>query len=96
MFVVKAFLPVNESFGFTADLRSNTGGQAFPQCVFDHWQVLPGSPMDPGSRPNTVLNVRLTPSPFWNTIKIKTRLNDIYITINLFYFYFRTHVSEKD
>merc|ERR1719211_934280 len=31
MFVVKAYLPVNESFGFTADLRSNTGGQAFPQ-----------------------------------------------------------------
>ena len=28
MFVVKAYLPVNESFGFTADLRSNTGGQA--------------------------------------------------------------------
>merc|ERR1712064_161090 len=31
MFVVKAYLPVNESFGFTADLRSNTGGQSFPQ-----------------------------------------------------------------
>merc|ERR1712212_272098 len=30
MFVVKAYLPVNESFGFTADLRSQTGGQAFP------------------------------------------------------------------
>ena len=28
--------------GFTADLRSNTGGQAFPQCVFDHWQVMQG------------------------------------------------------
>merc|ERR1712202_65567 len=42
MFVVKAYLPVNESFGFTADLRSNTGGQAFPQCVFDHWQIMPG------------------------------------------------------
>ncbi|KAK3709151.1 hypothetical protein QZH41_018061, partial [Actinostola sp. cb2023] len=41
MFVIKAHLPVNESFGFTADLRSNTGGQAFPQCVFDHWRVLP-------------------------------------------------------
>ncbi|CAG2182983.1 unnamed protein product, partial [Oppiella nova] len=51
MFVVKAFLPVNESFGFTADLRSNTGGQAFPQCVFDHWQVLPGDPQDGKSRP---------------------------------------------
>jgi len=47
MFVVKAHLPVNESFGFTADLRSNTGGQAFPQCVFDHWQEMPGNPMDP-------------------------------------------------
>ncbi|KAF8249877.1 elongation factor 2 [Wilcoxina mikolae CBS 423.85] len=47
LFNVKAYLPVNESFGFTADLRSNTGGQAFPQSVFDHWQVLPGgSPID--------------------------------------------------
>merc|ERR1712076_325810 len=46
MFHVKAYLPVNESFGFTADLRSNTGGQAFPQCVFDHWQILPGNPLD--------------------------------------------------
>ncbi|XP_060941077.1 elongation factor 2b [Limanda limanda] len=50
MFIVKAFLPVNESFGFTADLRSNTGGQAFPQCIFDHWQILPGDPSDPTCR----------------------------------------------
>ncbi|XP_015931017.1 eukaryotic translation elongation factor 2 isoform X1 [Parasteatoda tepidariorum] len=55
MFIVKAYLPVNESFGFTADLRSNTGGQAFPQCVFDHWQILPGDPMDGKSRPYTVV-----------------------------------------
>jgi len=51
MFVVKAYLPVNESFGFTADLRSNTGGQAFPQCVFDHWQILPGDPFEAASKP---------------------------------------------
>jgi len=50
MFVVKAYLPVNESFGFTADLRSNTGGQAFPQCVFDHWQVMPGDPLDESTK----------------------------------------------
>merc|ERR1712106_981173 len=50
MFVVKAYLPVNESFGFTADLRSNTGGQAFPQCVFDHWQITPGDPMQEGTQ----------------------------------------------
>ncbi|KAK0413175.1 hypothetical protein QR680_006644 [Steinernema hermaphroditum] len=55
MFVVKAYLPVNESFGFTADLRSNTGGQAFPQCVFDHWQILPGDPMDGTSKPFQVV-----------------------------------------
>ncbi|CAO2641325.1 Elongation factor 2, partial [Lemmus lemmus] len=55
MFVVKAYLPVNESFGFTADLRSNTGGQAFPQCVFDHWQILPGDPFDNSSRPCQVV-----------------------------------------
>jgi len=56
MFVVKAHLPVNESFGFTADLRSNTGGQAFPQCVFDHWQVLTGDPTDPQSKTRQVLD----------------------------------------
>lgn len=37
--------------GFAADLRSNTGGQAFPQCVFDHWQTFPGDPFDPASKP---------------------------------------------
>jgi len=55
MFVVKAYLPVNESFGFTADLRSNTGGQAFPQCIFDHWQVMPGDPLQPGNKPNEIV-----------------------------------------
>jgi elongation factor 2 len=30
---VKAYLPVNESFGFSTDLRAATGGQAFPQAV---------------------------------------------------------------
>jgi len=56
MFVVKAHLPVNESFGFTADLRQNTGGQAFPQCVFDHWQVLNGDPYDSTSKTRQILD----------------------------------------
>merc|ERR1719410_110114 len=55
MFVVKAYLPVNESFGFTADLRSNTGGQAFPQCVFGHWQILPGDPLQEGTKPYQIV-----------------------------------------
>uniref|UniRef100_A0A672T276 Eukaryotic translation elongation factor 2 n=1 Tax=Sinocyclocheilus grahami TaxID=75366 RepID=A0A672T276_SINGR len=55
IFVVKAYLPVNESFGFTADLRSNTGGQAFPQCIFNHWQILPGDPYDVNSKPSQIV-----------------------------------------
>ena len=35
---IKAYLPVRESFGFTEALRSATGGQAFPQLIFDHWE----------------------------------------------------------
>jgi elongation factor 2 len=37
---VKAHLPVAESFGFVSALRQATSGQAFPQCVFDHWENL--------------------------------------------------------
>jgi len=47
---IRAHLPVVESFGFTADLRSNTSGQAFPQCVFDHWKIMQGDPLEVGSR----------------------------------------------
>lgn len=50
MFIVKAYLPVSESFNFSSELRSNTGGQAFPQCVFDHWQVVQGDPYDEKSK----------------------------------------------
>jgi len=56
-FIVKSYLPVNESFGFTGDLRSSTGGQAFPQCVFDHWAVMPGDPFDSTSKPGEVVTV---------------------------------------
>ncbi|KIJ65048.1 hypothetical protein HYDPIDRAFT_181421 [Hydnomerulius pinastri MD-312] len=50
MFTVKAYLPVMESFGFNSDLRSQTAGQAFPQSVFDHWEIMGGSPLDKGSK----------------------------------------------
>jgi elongation factor 2 len=50
MFTVKAYLPVMESFGFNGDLRQATSGQAFPQSVFDHWEIMNGSPIDKGSK----------------------------------------------
>lgn len=39
---IKAYLPVLESFGFTQLLRQNTSGKAFPQMIFDHWELVGG------------------------------------------------------
>ncbi|KAF9944766.1 Elongation factor 2 [Mortierella alpina] len=41
-FEIKAYLPVNESFGLASDLRAATSGQAFLQSAFDHWESLAG------------------------------------------------------
>ena len=41
--------------GFTADLRSNTGGQAFPQCVFDHWEIMNGDAEDFTTKPGGIV-----------------------------------------
>jgi elongation factor 2 len=46
----KCYLPVAESFGFTAALRAATSGQAFPQMIFDHWEPMPGDAMTEGSK----------------------------------------------
>ncbi|CAI5958894.1 unnamed protein product, partial [Closterium sp. NIES-65] len=45
-YIVKAILPVIESFGFETDLRYHTQGQAFCVSVFDHWAVVPGDPLN--------------------------------------------------
>lgn len=52
---VKAHLPVNESFGFTGELRQATGGQAFPQMVFDHWEQIPDDPTDPTTKSGSIV-----------------------------------------
>lgn len=55
LFTVKAYLPVNESFGFTTELRQATGGQAFPQLVFDHWAVLSGDVYNANTKAGAVV-----------------------------------------
>ncbi|CEL92355.1 unnamed protein product [Vitrella brassicaformis CCMP3155] len=56
---IKAYLPVAESFGFTTALRAATSGQAFPQCVFDHWAILQGDPLDKGGKTEELVkNIR--------------------------------------
>lgn len=52
--ILKGYLPVGESFGFNQDLRANTGGQAFPQCVFNHWEVLNEDPFTKGGKGETM------------------------------------------
>lgn len=39
MFIIKAVLPVAESFGFADEIRKRTSGLASPQLVFSHWEV---------------------------------------------------------
>jgi elongation factor 2 len=68
IFNLKAYLPVIESFGFDSQLRAATAGQAFPQCVFDHWELMSANPLEEGSQSHTiVLDIRkrkgLKPEP---------------------------------
>lgn len=58
LLVIKAYLPVTESFGFTSALRASTSGQAFPQCIFDHWSLLPADPLQPGKGEDLVKSIR--------------------------------------
>jgi len=43
MYTLDGTIPVMESFGFDALLRSETSGQAFQQCSFSHWEPVSGS-----------------------------------------------------
>ena len=53
--IMKAYLPVAESFGFTEALRAKTSGRAFPQLVFDHWEVLDSDPLEAGSKSQIIV-----------------------------------------
>ncbi|KAL7669360.1 hypothetical protein ACOME3_010020 [Neoechinorhynchus agilis] len=48
LYVLKAFLPAIDSFGFETDLRTHTQGQAFCLSTFHHWQIVPGDPLNKG------------------------------------------------
>ena len=43
LYIIKAFVPAIDSFGFETDLRTHTQGQAFSLSVFHHWQIVPGN-----------------------------------------------------
>ncbi|KAI3962704.1 hypothetical protein MKW92_012918 [Papaver armeniacum] len=70
-YIVKAFLPAIESFGFETDLRYHTQGQAFCLSVFDHWAIVPGDPLD-----KSIVLRPLEPAPIQHLARefmVKTR-----------------------
>ena len=58
LYNVKAYLPVSESFGFTEFLREKTSGQAFPQMVFHHWEMMNGDPFSDAKTMELVTSIR--------------------------------------
>lgn len=60
MVTIEATLPVAESFGFSTLLRQNTGGQAFPQCSFSHYETMDNDPwQENGQVANIIKSVRI-------------------------------------
>ncbi len=43
--MIKGYIPVAETFGLSAQMRSATSGHAFWQTQFDHWEKVPESLM---------------------------------------------------
>ena len=41
--------------GFDSELRAATSGQAFPQCVFDHWQTMESSPLEENTQAQKIV-----------------------------------------
>merc|ERR1712168_1333169 len=54
VYLVEIQCPENAVGGIYGVLNRRRG-HAFPQCVFDHWQILPGDPMQENTKPNTIV-----------------------------------------
>ncbi|KAJ8562764.1 hypothetical protein K7X08_031216 [Anisodus acutangulus] len=77
-YIVKAFLPVIESFGFETDLRYHIQGRAFFLSVFYHWAIVHGDPLNK----NIILRP-LEPAPIQNLaceFMVKTRRRKIFFS----------------
>ena len=44
LFLITAYLPLAESFGFSSEVRKATGGEAQPQLIFSHWELMEQDP----------------------------------------------------
>ena len=46
LMVITGYIPVAETFGLATEMRSATGGKAFWQTTFDHWEPAPAFVME--------------------------------------------------
>ncbi|CAG8749427.1 11801_t:CDS:2, partial [Acaulospora colombiana] len=59
MVYVRAYLPIVESFGFTAELGGKTDQRMSCQYTLDRWELMDGSALDKGSMiEEIVMNIR--------------------------------------
>jgi U5 small nuclear ribonucleoprotein component len=71
LYTIQAFIPLIESFGFESDLRTHTQGQSMALSTFDHWDIVPGDPLD-----KSIILRPLEPAPLESLARefmIKTR-----------------------
>jgi elongation factor 2 len=54
--IITTSLPVAESFGFEAELKSTTGGKGFTTLTFSHWKIINSDPLEEGSMANNIVN----------------------------------------
>ena len=91
LYIIKAFIPAIDSFGFETDLRTHTQGQSFCLSVFHHWQIVPGDPLDKSItiRPLEAQPATALAREFMiKTRRRKGRFHEIFTKFLHFYFYF--------
>ncbi|KAF8819924.1 putative U5 small nuclear ribonuclear protein, partial [Cardiosporidium cionae] len=81
LYIVHAYLPAIESFGFETDLRTHTSGQSFCLSMFDHWAIVPGDPLD---KSIVLRPLEAAPAPHLaREFMLKTRRRKVEISLRL-------------
>lgn len=68
---ISCLVPAIDAFGLETDVRIHTQGLAYPALVFDHWEVVPGDPLD-----SSIVLKPLEPAPVMHLARefmVKTR-----------------------
>jgi len=71
MYFVHAYVPAVEAFGLETDIRTHTSGQSYCMTQFDHWDLVPGDPLD-----KSIILRPLEPAPYPHLARefmVKTR-----------------------